>query len=770
MSEGRQRKEHRLAMVMNGGVSLAIWMGGLARELDNARRASSDGSGAEFESHDSRLAAEKKLFELWARHFTDTRLIIDVLAGTSAGGLNGVLLAMAAAHDAPLDGLRDLWMRSAELSPDGLLSTQGDEPASVLNGDFFLREVDAALEQLASKSGPNPCDVVLSVTSTALRGKPRMVQDDYQSFFSEPDHRRRFEFRRAAAEVSLSHSPTTEDRFAISTRNDFEEHDALARAARASASFPVAFGPVAETPQLRERRSWPSWDGESPLEWLADGGILDNSPFEPVLEAIARQPVSSMWRRTLCYVVPSANENEPGPAVALGTPTESGPQPPWSTVALSSFNLPREADFRDDIEQLHDLVRVGRSSLDVARFRALIEDSQLHATATRLASAGIGLYREAQAAAGVYLVRERTIAARRFVSSLGDVSTIGEVTRSAHAWLADDFPAVIPDTWTWGASAAQRVIATLLRSLAADEQASDQLRSRLSELDRQAAAVNDAVSMAISGTALPADPSPLDAASLLDEVYSTLDAPNTLLRLVVEAATEYAASRLDSAGRALEVLQAALAIEVVNGAGGVPGEVRPSPLFDFMRMGLSPTPRCFAQDIAEAMTGTANSNGSDILYGTRLNHFAAFGKQEWREWDWLWGRIQGAVHLGRLLNLTDIEVDELVECIVTAEGYSHDQVRRGIRIVFAQTTDSLLTQMKESGEISAAVDATFALLNSHLTTSPPIPRLIVKASWWATLTASRNLPPGLRLGLAQRLIRLLAKPRRTRVWNSLGAR
>ena len=32
--------EHRLALVMNGGVSLAVWMGGVACEIDNVRRAS----------------------------------------------------------------------------------------------------------------------------------------------------------------------------------------------------------------------------------------------------------------------------------------------------------------------------------------------------------------------------------------------------------------------------------------------------------------------------------------------------------------------------------------------------------------------------------------------------------------------------------------------------------------------------------------------------------------------------------------------------------
>ena len=39
-----------------------------------------------------------------------TRVVIDIISGTSAGGINGVCLAKAIALDAPQDGLRDLWL------------------------------------------------------------------------------------------------------------------------------------------------------------------------------------------------------------------------------------------------------------------------------------------------------------------------------------------------------------------------------------------------------------------------------------------------------------------------------------------------------------------------------------------------------------------------------------------------------------------------------------------------------------------------------------
>ena len=70
-AEALDKQELRIALVMNGGVSLAVWMGGVTRELDRVRRAESDSVYAE-------------LLEL-----TASTARIDVIAGASAGGING---------------------------------------------------------------------------------------------------------------------------------------------------------------------------------------------------------------------------------------------------------------------------------------------------------------------------------------------------------------------------------------------------------------------------------------------------------------------------------------------------------------------------------------------------------------------------------------------------------------------------------------------------------------------------------------------------------
>ncbi len=85
-------QELRLALVMSGGVSLAVWMGGTAHELNrlHPRR---------------RIPTYVELLKL-----TRTLPRIDVIAGTSAGGLNGALLAYAVSQDSAVEKLRGLWL------------------------------------------------------------------------------------------------------------------------------------------------------------------------------------------------------------------------------------------------------------------------------------------------------------------------------------------------------------------------------------------------------------------------------------------------------------------------------------------------------------------------------------------------------------------------------------------------------------------------------------------------------------------------------------
>src|SRR5262245_53810632 len=80
---------------MRGGVSLAVWIGGACAEIDRLRRAGEASQG--FWGKVTRLAGYDKV-------------LVDVLAGASAGGLNGVLYSAAQVYQSSLDPLRDIWL------------------------------------------------------------------------------------------------------------------------------------------------------------------------------------------------------------------------------------------------------------------------------------------------------------------------------------------------------------------------------------------------------------------------------------------------------------------------------------------------------------------------------------------------------------------------------------------------------------------------------------------------------------------------------------
>src|SRR4051812_22206994 len=97
----RAKREVRLALVLNGGVSLAVWIGGVTREIDAARRAFGLAS-----------TDEQDTASLYGEILTalDQRVLVDVIGGASAGGINGVMLGAAIVNGKPLADLRETWI------------------------------------------------------------------------------------------------------------------------------------------------------------------------------------------------------------------------------------------------------------------------------------------------------------------------------------------------------------------------------------------------------------------------------------------------------------------------------------------------------------------------------------------------------------------------------------------------------------------------------------------------------------------------------------
>lgn len=125
-----REKELRLAIVCSGGISLAVYMHGLTRELLKLSRASSFYHAVpEVEAKQTRpfasltpppgqtMDTEGVYYDLLqdVGAEVDLRVIIDVIAGASAGGINGVILGRALAHDLPFTGLRKMWLEGSDV-------------------------------------------------------------------------------------------------------------------------------------------------------------------------------------------------------------------------------------------------------------------------------------------------------------------------------------------------------------------------------------------------------------------------------------------------------------------------------------------------------------------------------------------------------------------------------------------------------------------------------------------------------------------------------
>jgi len=657
-------EEIRLALVMNGGVSLAVWMGGVVHELDLLRRASRG------ESEEGVKKTDLPVFRFWRRLTAEApdprRVRVDIIAGTSAGGLNGMLLATAIARDAALPGLREVWQHSAAL--DRLL----DEPSpnSMFSGEFFQEKLKEALQSVphgdASYSGSEP--VTLFVTATALDGRSRSFTDSFGNHFGVRDHRRLYRFERYGEDDALVYTPEDGEWKIRKSRprNDFTagNTDVLVQAARATAGFPVAFPPVSELPLL-EYRELPRKVFDDPASCVMDGGILDNEPFGPVLDAITRRPLDRKVKRVLVHVVPSGGRLPEEKAEDRACEEISA-----ATTGFSALGLPREVDFRSTTEELAARLRTNTRPTGeelFARFHRarLGEEPGLLSGFFDLARGVFPEYRFNRARGVVLEVRE-LLAAADAVTPLVfpprvETAEIHEflARRPGFRWIPPDDPDCFTDwdrSWRWGLLPAERVLQTLSGHLQERADAEDRTRrpaarARLIEGAkavngevRKVLAVNDAVAARLQRS-FPRSGrlSDREAAQLLDEVFAEPDVPASVAEFVRTANDHYTRAVAEVEGHwegPWDVVTDCLVIEVLTQAFAPPSGIAeaPAPRFDLLRLAPDTMSRLFHDD-------RFGDLGERKLYGVRFQNFGAFVEPGWRHSDFVWGRLDTVHHL-----------------------------------------------------------------------------------------------------------------------------
>lgn len=389
-------KELRLALVCYGGISLAVYMHGITKELWRLLRAS-----RAFHAGDPPAEGSQGIYRAMFEEVAEAaglrlRVLTDILSGASAGGINSVFLAQAIDTGQSLDPLTDLWLAHADVealidpaqAPGHAMTkfwarplawmaagsgkvveetveaaAQGEVRAKL---DHFFRSrwfeppfggerlchllLDALDAMAASPAGPRllppgqPLDLFVTVTDFA--GYPERLRLNSPPEVIETEHR---------LVLGFSTLGRPAERFASAPELTF--------AARATSSFPGAFPPftAAELDRVMAARGG-EWDGREAFlartmprhanaraadkAALIDGSVLVNAPFRPAIAALRERPARRQIDRRFVFIDPA-----PGFRFALNSTIEGVPGF-FQTLVGALSEIPRQQPIRDSLEAL----------------------------------------------------------------------------------------------------------------------------------------------------------------------------------------------------------------------------------------------------------------------------------------------------------------------------------------------------------------------------------------------------------------------------------
>ncbi|MEX5305860.1 patatin-like phospholipase family protein [Kocuria sp. CPCC 205258] len=360
----------RLALAMRGGVSLAVWIGGAVAELDILRRIRihRDGRGAlhayllhPAETPDPALEERAAVYAQLLADAGYDRVDIDLLAGASAGGLNGVVHAVAQRAGSDLDALGRIWTEHGALGR--LLRPLGRHPVdSLLRGDDYLWP--RLLEALLALRGSPEHHPELVAEHVTVELSATVLDSDPSPYSASAEGRSDFHF---SSPEPGSPGPSLDND--IPGRDTAPEQAAaalsrLAYAARATSSFPGAFepasvwsaptpgprgapAPAAGRPDLSHAFGAHRDPAELPYH-VVDGGVFDNIPIDRALEAARTRTSLRHADRALLYLDPDPPHRERAVPFVRDLPRLVG------TLAATVSRLPRRESDDDEVLALSD--------------------------------------------------------------------------------------------------------------------------------------------------------------------------------------------------------------------------------------------------------------------------------------------------------------------------------------------------------------------------------------------------------------------------------
>lgn len=576
--------------MLYGGVSMAIYMYGVVYEIWRVVRAS---KALENDSED--------LGNPWTEVLRgcERRVTLDIVSGTSAGGINGILLGRALASGGDLATARDVWLEKADFKE--LLTRERDEPKSLLRSGFFKQELEEAIEAMGTDPSKRLVDVLdVFVSTTHLGG-------DRRDFYDSLGHR--LATKRHDVPVRLRYRNS--DKFAAALgvpkrekpgdagRNDFDKTSLLVQVAQATSAFPFAFEPVKRAAAEHDNDEWSAGD-------YTDGGVTNNKPFEQTLDAIFGRAAERPVGRWLLSVDPDPKPPKPASTI----------QPDFlDVVAAATLSIPRYESIQQDLDRLYDHRKKVRTFWEVALDG--LEGAVAAGTADWVSDAHYAALR--QAALVNFLAEEYRRARQNSAildgraTWLEDLQRISsELLRAAPGWEALDV--------AFELRRAYYVIKLLGREAEASGHAEALIPARQEMWQRFEAARNTAWE-AVRTLLDPVSPV-LNVEALADGVSGSGETPEELIGL---ANARAAFDRYALRDRAL--------------LAGDPFGFR-MPRDDLDHAEINPS-------AAHALDHVVSPEKR--LAGDTLAHFGGFLERRWRENDILWGRLDSADVLVRAL-------------------------------------------------------------------------------------------------------------------------
>jgi patatin-related protein len=402
-------------------VSLAIYMHGITKEIWKVARASQAQHDPLGDGDPGDDVYRQLLAEIEAEFGLKLRVFVDIIAGASAGGINGIFLGQAITTGQSLEPLTDLWLDAADvetlLDPDArplgrftkwwavpiawfLTGGRGStiertvevgtrkEVRSKLSrfvrarwfappfgGKTFSGLLFDAFDAMAKTTGapllPPEQPLDMFVTVTDFHGHPERLRLHSPAEVVETEHR-----------LILSFSDRR------TSPRDLGDTAELVFAARATASFPGAFPPFTlkelDAVVADRGRQWPGRDAfiarVLPLQHavntadstiLIDGSVLANAPFKPAIGALRDRPAKREVERRFVYIDPTPNVR--GVRLPMGHNALPGF---FTTIFGALADIPREQPIRDNLDAIEARsTRIRRTRYIIGAIRPEVEQA-----------------------------------------------------------------------------------------------------------------------------------------------------------------------------------------------------------------------------------------------------------------------------------------------------------------------------------------------------------------------------------------------------------